>query len=221
MAIAGLECIDSTVQMPLTPLPVRTVVAALASGRVLLSPASTLTQEALLGAGPVTDIVAPNLFHTGGIKAASAAHPQARVWGPPGCREKQPGITWHGVLGQDTWTHEGELPVFPVEGMPGFNEHVFFHKASRSLLVSDLVFNVVDARGLGAWLIFSLFGTHRRLGVSRLFLKYAKDRPAFEASLKRITALEFDHLLMGHGAIVMNDGRAALIGALKERGVSV
>ncbi|QRK09688.1 hypothetical protein JQX13_06045 [Archangium violaceum] len=197
------------------------MIAPLASGRVLLSPASTLTQEALLRAGPVTDIVAPNLFHTGGIQAASAAHPQARVWGPPGCREKQPGVTWHGLLGKDPWPHEGELPVFQVEGMPGFHEHVFLHKASRSLLVSDLVFNVVDARGLGAWLIFSLFGTYRRLGVSRLFLRYAKDRPAFESSLKKITALEFDHLLPGHGAVVMNDGRAALIGALRERGVRV
>lgn len=221
MAIAGLESIDSAVQMPLTKLPVRTVIVPVASGRVLLSPASTLTPEALLQAGPVTDIVAPNLFHTGGIKAASAAHPRARVWGPPGCREKQPDVTWHGLLGQDPWPQEGELPVFPVAGMPGFNEHVFLHKASRSLLVTDLVFNVVDARGVGAWLIFSLFGTHRRLGVSRLFMRFAKDRPAFEASLKAISALEFDHLLPSHGAVVMNEGRAALIGALRERGVRV
>jgi hypothetical protein len=219
MAIAGLEFIDSAVQMPLTKLPVRTVIVPVASGRVLLSPASTLTREALLQAGAVTDIVAPNLFHTGGIQAASAAHPGARVWGPPGCREKQPGVTWHGLLGKDSWPHAGELPVFQVAGMPGFNEQVFLHKASRSLLVSDLVFNVVDARGAGAWLIFSLFGTHRRLGVSRLFMKYAKDRPAFEASMKELTALEFDHLVPSHGAVVMNEGRTALIGALRERGV--
>ncbi|NMO15881.1 hypothetical protein HPC49_26890 [Pyxidicoccus fallax] len=221
MTIAGLEFIDTAVQMPLMKLPVRTVIVPVASGRVLLSPASTLTREELLQAGAVTDIVAPNLFHTGGIQAAAAAHPRARVWGPPGCREKQPGVSWHGVFGEAAWPYEGELPMFRVAGMPEFNEHVFLHKASRSLLVTDLVFNLLDARGVGAWLILSLFGTHRRLGVSRVFMRFAKERPAFEASLRDITALEFDHLLPSHGAAVMNEGRAALISALRERGVRV
>lgn len=219
MGIAGLEWIDSTVQMPLMALPVRTVLIPVPGGRVMLSPASTLTREALARAGAVTDIVAPSLFHTGGMRAAAAAHPGARLWGVRGAAQKVPELRWSGVLGQDAWPHEDVLGAYPLEGVPGANECLFLHRPSGTLLAADLVFNLTRARGLGAWLILTLFGTYRRLGVSRLFMRMVKDRRAFEASLARIAALDFERLVTSHGEVVLSGGRARLLEALRERGV--
>ncbi|MFM2153779.1 MAG: hypothetical protein RL199_2214 [Pseudomonadota bacterium] len=94
------------------------------------------------------------------------------------------------------------------------------HRASRTLVASDLVFNVSDAEGLMARVMFGLFGTWRRFAVSRLFLLLVKDRAALRASLRSIVAESFDNVAPGHGALVTGDGHARLVAALRERGLA-
>jgi hypothetical protein len=84
--------------------------------------------------------------------------------------------------------------------------------------VTDLVFNIEESRGIGAWLILSLFGTYRRLGASRLFLRAVKDRAAFLESIQRIAALDFAHVAPAHGRVVLDGGKEKLLAALRERG---
>lgn len=218
MTFDHLRFIEVELQMPLMKLPVRTSLIELERARVLMSPASTLTEAQLRDVGEITDIIAPNLLHAGGVKAAAAAHPRARLWGPAGIKEKVPELPWHGILGADAWPYEEELRHVALRGMPDFNESVFLHHRSKVLLVSDLVFNIEETRGIGPWLILHLFGTYRRLGVSRLFLRYVKDRAAFQESLERIAALEFAHIAPAHGRVVSEQGKEKLLAALRERG---
>lgn len=217
MELTGLEFVEHTARMPLMQLPVRTVFATVPDGRVLLSPAASMTE---FGSG-VTDIVAPTLFHLGGMAKAAQAHPKARVWGTPGCREKQKNVKFTGILGVDAWPHTDAMPWFPIEGMPKVAEGAFLHRPSKSLLTSDLAFNITDARGFGSWVILSMFGTYRKFGVSRMFLKLVKDRAAFDASIAKIVALDFEHLVPSHGHVVVNDGRSKLNEGLRARGVRV
>lgn len=217
---ADLIYLDSIKQMPLLALPVRTPVVALASARVMISPGSKLTPYQLQQAGDVTDLVASNLFHTAGMHAAAAAFPQARLWGPVGVQKKHPELRWHGTLGVDPWPYESELALVTLEGMDRMREAVFVHHASRSLFVTDLLFNMVDARGVGAWIILKLFDTHQRLGVSKFILRLTRDRAALRASLARVVALDFDRLVPSHGDIVETDGKARLLAALRERGLA-
>lgn len=219
MNLPDLDLHTTVKRMPATDLPVTTSVAQLDRARVLLSPASTLSPEALRSFGAITDIVAPSLLHTAGIPGAAAVFPEARLWGPPGAAAKLPAVRWTGTLGVDPWPYEEELALLPVAGMPKVQEHLFLHKASRSLIATDLVFNVVEASGPGAWLFLHLFGTWRRLAVSRLFLRFVKDKARFRASLQRVAALEFDNLVPGHGAVVEGRGRERLVAALRERGL--
>jgi hypothetical protein len=163
--------------------------------------------------------VAPSLLHTAGMKSAAAAHPGARLWGPPGVREKHPELKWHGVLGVDPWPYESDLPFVALAGMPKVKEHVFLHKPSQALFVTDLAFNLTDPKGAGARLIYSLFGTWRRFAVSRLFLLYAKDRAALGRSLEPIAALDFRHVVPSHGEAMLDDGKARLLAAFRERGL--
>ncbi len=220
MKIDGLDWIDNELRMPLTVLPVRSVVGTVGDGRVLFSPSRVMTPAQLAAAGTVTDIVAPNLYHSGGVKGALAAHPKARVWGPKGVHEKAPELPWR-VFGQDPWPHEAVFQPFLIEGMPKFNEWVFLHKASRTLLISDFAFNITDPKGIGGWALYSVFGTYRRLGVSRLFLKLVQDRAAFTASLKRIIDLPFDNLVMSHGQPIEGGAREKLIAASRDRKLDV
>lgn len=219
MTLPRTRFLDTTLRSPLMHLPVRTAVLELEGARVLLSPGSRLTAEQLRDAGPVTDIVAPSLMHTAGVKAAAAAHPGARLWGPVGVREKHPGLSWHGLLGVDPWPFERELALVPLAGMPKLNESAFLHHAAKALHLTDMVFNVARPKGLLAWAFFRTFGTYRRFAVSKLFLRMARDRAALEAAVTRIAALDFEHVVPSHGDAVLGDGKPRLLAAFRERGL--
>ncbi|WP_224249863.1 DUF4336 domain-containing protein [Hyalangium gracile] len=219
MSLPKTRFVETTLRSPLMHLPVRTAIFELENARILFSPGSMMTAEQLREVGAVTDIVAPTLMHTGGMKAAAQMYPDAKLWGPAGVREKHPDLPWHGILGVDPWPFESELSLIPLPGMPKLNECAFLHHASKALYLTDMVFNIAQPKGLAAWLFFRMFGTYRRFAVSKLFLRYAKDRPALEATVAKIAGLDFLHVVPSHGDAVMNDGKPRLLAAFRERGL--
>ena len=216
-----LSFLDCEVKMPLMSLPVRTTVVRLKAGLVMISPGSQLTDQQLHGAGDVTDLVAPNLFHCAGLPKAQNIFPNAKVWGSPGCRELRPNILWTDNLNPKDWPYQEELPILLIQGMPKVNETIFFHRRSKTLIVSDLCFNLQDARGVGCWIILNLFGTYRRFGVSRFWIKLTKDFPALENSLRQLFEWDFENIVMSHGSIVVGGGKDLLKAAFHTRGLDL
>ncbi len=219
MDLPKTRFLDSTLRSPLMHLPVRAAVFELSDGRVLFSPGSQLTAEQHQSAGAVTDIVASSLMHTAGMKKAAEAHPNARLWGPAGAKEKHPELRWHGTLGVDPWPYEGELSLVPIDGMPKLNEIAAYHRPSQALYLTDMVFNIPQPKGLLAWMFFLTFGTYRRFAVSKLFLRFVKDRAAFDAAIAKLTGLDFRHVVPSHGEAMLNEGKPRLLAALRERGI--
>lgn len=212
---------ESSLKMPLMPLPVRTPLITLSGGKVLLSPGSRLQADQYRKMDGVTDIVAPNLFHCAGVPKAAQKLPQAKLWVVQGGLSAKPDIKWSAEMTEKNWPYMEELPYVAIGGMPAFNEAVFVHKKSRSLLVTDLCFNMQDVHGFGPWLILSLFGTYRKLGVSRFFLKYVKDRAAFTKSLEVLFSYDFDNIIVSHGDNLTGGGRGQLLKAFQERGINL
>ncbi len=163
-------------------------------------------------------VVGPSFLHLRGMPQAIACLPGARVWGPEGARVRRKKIAWTGELSAAGWPYQDELPLLELGGMAKVREVLFLHKASRTLIVTDLCFNLLDASGLGARFILGLFGTYQRFGVSRLFLRFVTDRVRFEASLNQLFAWEFDDIAISHGRPIAGGGRARLLAALQERG---
>ena len=199
--------LDSVKQMPLLELPVRTVVVTLSSGTVIISPGSNLTKEQYADLKNVTDIVAPNLFHNAGIKNAAQVFPHAKVW-----RARN--------INVDSWPHSTELPLITLKGMPKVQETLFVHKPSKSLILTDLCFNLVNPKGFGAWLILNMFGTYKKFGVSRFFTRLIQDKDAFEKSLGELFTHDFENIIVSHGENIHGIGKAMLMDALKQRGLS-
>ena len=220
MSIQGLTFLDDQAKMPLMVLPVRTTVIEVTGGRVMFSPGSMMSEAQLRSAGDITDIVAPSFLHTDGGPVAAKVFPNARLWGPPGMRDKHPGHTWL-VLGEDPWPHEKELRVIAVGGMPKVREHLLYHVASKSLMVVDLFFNLVDAKGLGARLFLGAFGSWRRFALSRMYKMLVKDKGAFVQSLKGLAKLDLQNVVPTHGALVEGGAKEKVVGALRERGLAI
>ncbi len=207
--------LDSVRKMPLMSLPVRSVAVRLQGGNtVLISPGSRLSREQLLTLSNVTDLVAPNTFHGAGMKQAKEVFPQARCWGVPGLNEPL-------LLDPKTWPYQNELTLVPFNGLPKLNEISFLHRKSKTLIVADAAFNLQKARGIGPWLILNLFGTYRKFGVSKFWLKYLEDETAFRRSLEELFLEDFDNVVVSHGEAVEGRGKEVLRGALVARGLQI
>lgn len=212
---SDLLFLDSSIKMPLMNLPVRSVLARLDSGAsVLISPGSKLTPAQLREAAPVTDLVAPNTLHNAGMKQAREVYPQAKAWGPQGAGQPE-------VLSEERWPYTAEMPILALAGMPKVKEFILFHKKSKTLIVTDAAFNLQKTSGMGAWLILSLFGTYRKFGVSRFWLKFADDKEALAASLKKVFEWDFDNLVVSHGEALYGGAREKFQSACRERGLLV
>jgi hypothetical protein len=111
-----------------------------------------------------------------------------------------------------------ELSLIKLEGMPSYNEVVFLHHASKSLIVTDMCFNIRKPEGLGAKIIFGLFGTYDRFAVSRLFKMMIKDKAALKKSIDEVLSCDFDNIIVSHGENIIGGANEKLRAALAERG---
>lgn len=213
--------LESIIKMPLMELPVRSVYWRSTDRGVLFSPGSQLSQEQLKALPLVTDIVAPSLFHGGGVIKASGIYPKAQLWGPQGIAKRKPQVNWAKELLPTQWPWQEEFTLLPIEGMPHVNECVFVHKGSRTLIVADLCFNLTGYHNLGAKLILSAFGTLNRFGTSRFFTAQIKNKDLFLQSIKKLFTHDFDALIVSHGLNVESGAKELLQRSLAERGFKV
>lgn len=190
-----------------------TVVALPSGGLAVISPlipdAGLLRDLAALG--PVQHVLSPNKIHNQGLPGFAAAFPEAQIWASPGLPERRPELTFAGTL-TDT-PHPDWAPVMDqhlTRGNAFFSEVAFFHRASATLIVADLVETLSDETLPGpiartAAKAGHIFG---RALPSPEFRMYTDDAAAAEASLDSIAAWPFTRILMAHGDIVTEDAHA-------------
>lgn len=209
----GLWCADARVGLGGgVEFPARMTVVRLPDGTLWvhspleLSDALSREIEAL---GPVRHLVAPNLFHHLFLVAAAERWPDARVWAPEGLEKKQKALRIDARLDAAAdW--DGAFETLPIEGARSISEWVFFHRPTRTLIVTDLVFNVDDSpRGMTR-LMLRLTGALGRLARSRVWTMLVRDRGAFGASVRRLLELDFERVVPAHGAVLEQDAKAAL-----------
>jgi glyoxylase-like metal-dependent hydrolase (beta-lactamase superfamily II) len=187
-------------------LQARMNVVRLADGALLVhspTPVDDSLAAEIAALGHVAYIVAPNCFHHLHVTPLLTRFPGAQVYGAPGLAQKRPDLTLAGTLDDGAalpWA--GVLDHITLAGAPKLNEVVFLHRASRSLLVTDLLFNVTAPDNWATGLVLRLMGTYKRLGPSRLLRwRLTKDRRALKASVERMLAWDFVRVLPGHGDV--------------------
>ncbi len=169
------------------------------------------TRRSLDGIGPVRAVVAPSKVHHFFVGDYLAAYPNARVYGAPGLAEKRKDLRFHSVLSDEApaeWSAEIEQHLF--RGAAVMNEVVFLHAATRTLLLTDLAFNVAADKTAGARLFYWLVGAAGRFGPHRLVRLMIRDRRAARASVERILQWDFDRVIVTHGDVLETSGRQRL-----------
>ncbi|MGG7643803.1 DUF4336 domain-containing protein [Rhodovulum sp. YNF3179] len=203
------------------PFPTRmTVVRQAGGGLWLHSPiAWTPALAARLAAlGPVAHLVAPNSFHYAGLPGWATRCPEASVWAAPGVagRAVRHGVDFppHAVLGGTPpadWA--GEIDQLHLDGNRLMDEIAFFHHASRTLILTDLIQNF-EPRRLGPvmrWLVL-IAGTRHPDGKMPIDMRlaYAGRRDRLRAAVRRMIAWDPAQVVMAHGRIYATDGAAEL-----------
>jgi hypothetical protein len=128
--------------------------------------------------------------------------PGAELWGADGLAAKRSDLRFAGTVtgAADPW--HGDIESVPIAGSPKLGETVFFHRASRSLIVTDLLFNIRAGRGVVTRTVLRLTGTHGRLAQSRIWRFVTSDRAAFAESGRRVVALAPARLIVAHGDVI-------------------
>ncbi len=109
----------------------------------------------------------------------------------------------------------GQVSKF-MDGVPFFGESLFLHRASSSLIVTDLVQNHRGQEHTGlakvmSKLVLEPIGFKDICLAPPLRLKFMiKDRPAFVAFINAIQAWDFDRIIVTHGDIIEDDAKGTL-----------
>ena len=213
----GLWTLDGDAISFLTfPYELRMTIVRLTGGPLFVHSPVQLDDErrALVNAlGPVSAIVSPNKLHHLFLGPWAEAYPQAKLYAPPGLIKKRPDLVFAGEL-TDTpeplWA--GDLRQCVVRGSVFMNEVVFFHRASRTLILGDLIENHNPAA-------FSWW--QRKIGqINRMLapqgqtpvnyrLTFFRRRLA-RAGLERVLSWKPRRVVMMHGPCVMDDAGAFL-----------
>jgi len=125
------------------PYPTRMALALLSDGSVWVWSPVTLTEELandVQAIGPVRHIVSPNKFHHLFLNEWTDRWPDARLYAPPGLARKRPKLRFDAELDDKpdpAWAADIDQVVF--RGSFAMEEVAFFHRASRTAIICDLI----------------------------------------------------------------------------------
>ncbi|MBT8445623.1 MAG: DUF4336 domain-containing protein [Gammaproteobacteria bacterium] len=199
------------------PYPTRMALVRLEDGSVWAWSPVALSAEmidAVNAVGPVRHIVSPNKIHHLFLAEWSRQWPDARVYAPPGLAKRKPELRFDAELGDTpdpAWAEEIDQVIF--RGSLAMEEVAFFHRASRTAIICDLIQRHPEAAMTG-WKgmlmrLDSLVGprgsTPREWRAS--FLKRSKARAARD----KVLGWNPERLLIAHGECAQS-GATPIIG---------
>ena len=134
-------CDGPRVRMMTIPFSTRMTIVELEPGSLWVhSPVvGSFAEAAVEALGTVTHIVAPNKIHSIGVEPWKARYPSAEVWVSPRFLERHPSAPVDHVIGEAVPSWSDQIETLCFDGSDFFDEVVFFHKPSRSLILTDLI----------------------------------------------------------------------------------
>jgi hypothetical protein len=163
--------------------------------------------------GPVCCIIAPNRFHYLSLGEYSKAFPDAALFIAPGVKAGHVPVS--GTLtdqAEPLWSDVLDQMIFYGNKLE--QEAIFFHRDSRTLVLTDLCFNLRRAKTPLQRIVARLLDVNGKFGQSRLSRITTRDRRTARASRERLLRWDFDRVIVAHGDVLESGGKAALQKAL-------
>lgn len=191
-------------------LGTKTTIVRAADELLLISPGPLENHlDDLKELGTVTTLVAPNMMHHLFLQDALEHFPQAELHLAPGLGEKRPDLKARSTLPIDLskWGLEQQL----MGGMPKLQEIAFFHKESKTLILTDLAFHFPNHSHFATRTLLKLNGVYGKFGPSRLLKHvFLSDRDALRKDMLEILEWPFEKIVVAHGENIDLDGKTVL-----------
>jgi hypothetical protein len=206
------------------PYPTRSVIVRLREGGLWVWSPIRLTDDLvteLEGLGPVAHLVSPNKIHHLYLQDWRARYPMAALWGPQTTIDKRADLAFREALTDtppNAWQAEIDQAWF--RGSIAMDEIVFFHWASRTVILADLIENFSDEFLEEHWSwwqrpIASLDGVSARApGAPREWRLSFTDRAPARAARDKVLAWDAERVVMAHGTWQPSGGQKFLTDAL-------
>ena len=196
-------------------LTTRMTIVRLADGVLVIHSPIRLTEELrsdVASAGRVRFIIAPNRFHHLFVPNWQQAYPDAQTFCAPGLDTKRADLKFTAILGDDppaAWANEMDQAF--MRAFPPLNEIVFFHRKTRTLIFTDLLFNITRNSSAYGRFLLRLDGAFRGPAIPRSFrLLLRRRRSECAAFLNRLLSWDFDRVILAHGDIINSDAKPAV-----------
>lgn len=195
----------------------RTTIVRMRDGRLFVHSPVALDPElrpAVDALGEVGWLVAANNHHHRWLLQWHEAYPRAEVFVSPAIPAKRRALQRYSVLNaapSPPWREE--LAQAFMAGVPFFSETVFLHRATGSMIVTDLVQNHTDPafENWPARMASSIFATLGFEGVCLappLRMRWLwRDPPAFGRFLAEVASWPVQRIIVTHGRVVERDAR--------------
>ncbi len=172
-------------------------------------PFSAEDVAAISAVGTPAFLVEAITLHDTFAKDGRAAFPGVPYYAPEGFSETVGFPTESLSAPPAAW--QGELDVLELAGKSKAPEFVFLHRQSRTLIVTDLAFNVEDDAPLGVRMMSLLqVGIQHSPGMPRPEKFTIGDKDAFKRSLDTLMGWDFNRVIVGHGEPIESGGKARL-----------
>jgi hypothetical protein len=199
------------------PFPTRMTILRLRDGLFVHSPVALTPElaEAVDRLGPVRFIVAPNTIHYWWVSDWTAHYPAAQTFGAPGLDKSAKRPVAVDIVLTDTppeaWSDEVDQVLFSGDVM---NEVCFFHRASRTAILTDLIENFEPGRVRNSFLRWLVKRAHAAdpdgSAPYDMRLSFSRHRKAMRQGVNRMLAWEPERVLLAHGRWYDRNGAAEL-----------
>ncbi|MDF2972150.1 MAG: hypothetical protein K0R61_2600 [Microvirga sp.] len=202
-------------------LPVRMTVIRLSNGDVWLHSPTRYNAELrreIETLGPIRHLVAPSIAHWTHLKGWQGGCPAAKTSAAPNLRTR-PQVRKAGIRldrdltgsPPDDWG--GEIEHIVIPGGAGFREVAFFHRPTRTLILTDLIQNLEPEKlSLGTRLFARLTGVDAPNGKAPAYLRFVVRLRQKEAkqAVSQLIAWNPERVVFSHGRWFDRDGTASL-----------
>jgi hypothetical protein len=159
-------------------------------------------------------LVDATLMHDSFARQGRAAFPDLPYLAPEGFSRRAGVETQPLFPAPRDWS--GEVAVLPIGGLRLTNEHAFYHRSSRTLVVADLLFHFPPAtKGWARFFAAQVMRLPRLLGLSFFFRMMIRDRAAFTSSMKTILKWDFTQIVLAHRTPILTNAKAEFVRALR------
>jgi hypothetical protein len=163
-------------------------------------------QRELDAQGEVECIVAPNNFHHLFINDFLLRYPNAKLFVVPALLKKRPELKPLALIDQNFKSPWPEIDVLFFDAGASFQEAVFFHKQSRTLLLTDLAFNFEKPKNFLNALHHLLLGIYKKFTPSRLGKYFLRRIANARTNLDKIQHFDTQRIVVAHGDIIHEAG---------------